>query len=57
MTSLHELKVMVDALVDQVHGSPVADQPILFNGQPVDITLRAEKNSDHNKILLDVYAD
>lgn len=55
MTSLHELKTMVDALVDQVHGSPVADKPIRFQGRPVDI--RLFPNMEKNQVMISITED
>ncbi len=58
MTSLHELKVMVDAAVENVHGSPVADQPILFNGEPAELKIQVTKQANGvNKVTLHVHAD
>jgi hypothetical protein len=58
MTSLHELKAMIDDAVKNVHGSPVADQPILFNGEPVEIKIRVTKHVNGvNNVTLHVHAD
>lgn len=58
MTSLHELKAMIDDAVQNVHGSPVADQPILFNGEPVELKIQVTKQENGvNKITLHAHAD
>jgi hypothetical protein len=58
MTSLNELKVMVDKAIEQVHGSPVADQPIVYNGdRQIDISIQVEKLMNKNTVKLSMYAD